>query len=394
MGLTGRNASIQGSTCVLIGKKGDAPEIPQTELSGKKLAGSLSSNNADTSKAETILDESVTQFFLSELNLRTAWSETRIRFTKPSPYLTAFSAGPTLFPRSLCFIEFDQEISGELKNRIVRVKSSSVTARDAKQPWKDISISGTVSTNYIFTTALANNLVPFGLNGSHMVILPFAYDSTGVPTLLTPEGLEDKGDLGTAKWFMAAFSEWDKNKTERSKNMNFNQRLNFQNDLVKYNFANKYAVIYTTSGTNAVATVIDRCEFELPFIANAVTYYTTTNNKEDALYLCAYFNSGIANQLIKPFQAQGNFGARHITKKILEIPLPVYDSGISIHQEIVALAQKATDKVAAYIAAQNFDRYGNHMDARECGRFRNQVRAHIYDEMQEIDKRIKQLLNL
>lgn len=380
--------------CVLIGERGKATEATINEIRAKKFSGHLSTYNTSFDSAKKKLSETDARLYLSRLNQRTAWSHIPICFTKPSPYIDSFNTGPTLFPRSLCFVEFDQEISGALSNRIVRVRSSKATSRDAKKPWKSISLSGTISTKYLFITALANNLVPFGLNGFHMVILPFSYDECGKPVLLTPDGLEDKGDLGTAKWLRDASKNWDKHKTERSKNMDFNQRLNFQNDLLKYDFTKKFTVLYTTSGTNAVSTVVSSEKFELPFIPNAVTYYFTTNNKSEALYLCAYFNSAIPNQLIKPFQAQGIFGARHITKKILEIPLPVYENSNPLHREIATLAQTASDKVAANLKTRKFDQYGNNMDARECGLFRNKMRAEICEEIKIINDKVAELLNI
>lgn len=153
-----------------------------------------------------------------------------------------------------------------------------------------------------------------------MVILPVAHDEEGRRGLLTVGELEDRGDLGTAKWFRAAGSAWERHRTERSRNMDFNQRLNFQNDLSRCDFMSRFVVIYNRSGTNAVATVLETENFPLPFVANHAFYWAAFSDKNEALYLCAYLNSSLPNKLMKPFQTQGLFGARDICKKSLRFP--------------------------------------------------------------------------
>lgn len=227
-----------------------------------------------------------------------------------------------------------------------------------------------------------------------MVILPVAHDEEGRRGLLTVGELEDRGDLGTAKWFRAAGSAWERHRTERSRNMDFNQRLNFQNDLSRYDFMSRFVVIYNRSGTNAVATVLETENFPLPFVANHAFYWAAFSDKNEALYLCAYLNSSHPNKLMKPFQTQGLFGARDICKKILEIPFPAYDPDNSLHQEIADLARIASEKVEAWLAGSDFDGYGNNMESRELGRFRNEVRVHLAEVMGAIDERIGKLLSV
>lgn len=59
------------------------------------------------------------------------------------------------------------------------------------------------------------------------------------------------------------------------------------------------------AGSNAVAALVDREKLELPLISENSTYWFGTNDKKEGLYLRAYFNSTVPNELIKPFQSQG-----------------------------------------------------------------------------------------
>lgn len=366
----------------------------QGPLAGKILKGSLACQNAPADLAEDEIKERGALFHLAIMGQRSAWSEEPLNMAARSPYFQEFANGATLIPRRLCFVEFDQEITGSLKKRLIRVKSSKAVKKDAKEPWRSLAIAGALSSEYLFATALANNLAPFALNGWHMAALPLKKGAAPNKALITPAWLEAEGELETAKWFQLASNMWEKHKTETNKNISFNAYLNWQSKLVKQNSSKRYLVLFTKSGANAVSAVIDREDFELPFVAENITYWRDTESREEAHYLCAFFNSAVPNQLIKPFQARGLYGARDITKKILELPLPRFDPKEAAHQELAALALQASAKAAAFIAGKIFDRYGNNMGARECGLFRKQVRDHARDEINEIDRIIRRLLRL
>jgi hypothetical protein len=50
--------------------------------------------------------------------------------------------------------------------------------------------------------------------------------------------------------------------------------------------------------------------------------------------LCAILNSRKIDTLIKPFQAKGAFGERHVNKIPLLFPIPKYDPNIQSHKEL------------------------------------------------------------
>ena len=56
-------------------------------------------------------------------------------------------------------------------------------------------------------------------------------------------------------------------------------------------------------------------------MADATDYYYHASSEDEAYYFIAVLNSKILDQLLKPLQTRGLWGARHIHKKPLEICL-------------------------------------------------------------------------
>lgn len=379
--------------CVLFGHICNKSNSQQNQIAGLNFSGRLSNRNSTLTQAQAELTESETTYHLAFLQKRTAWSESPIKIQGIPYYKESFFNGATLVPRSLCFVDIDQELSGNLVNRIVRIKTSNDIYRDAKLPWKNIGISGNMHSKYLFRTSLSSNVVPFGLTGSFLVALPIEINENGTINLLSYEDIENKGDLKSSATFAEMSRKWDANKTEKNRNILLPDYLNWQNKLVNQNANHKYIVLYTSSGSKTVSTVIERKSFALPFIVDCITFYMTTNDENEAWYLCAFFNAEVSNRIIKPFQAQGLFGARHIHKKILEIPLPQFDKDNQNHIKVVNLAKTSAQKVNEFLATKELNEHGNNMTSNECGRFRNEVRSVITEELKEIDKIIQKLLN-
>lgn len=157
-------------SCVMFCKRNNTKK--KNEISGMVFSGNLPKHNASLAEAEKKLKKRTVTFYLATLNNRNAWSESKIELAAEPYYKDLFKTGATLFPRCLCFVDIDQQIEGSLKNRLLKIKSAQAIYRDAKAPWKSVSISGTIHSKYLFETALASNLVPFGLTGTFLTALP------------------------------------------------------------------------------------------------------------------------------------------------------------------------------------------------------------------------------
>lgn len=63
-------------------------------------------------------------------------------------------------------------------------------------------------------------------------------------------------------------------------------------------------------------------------------YWLPCSSPDEAHFLVAILNSRAVNEAIKPFQSMGLLGERHIHKKVLDLPIPEYDSRVTLHASL------------------------------------------------------------
>ena len=83
------------------------------------------------------------------------------------------------------------------------------------------------------------------------------------------------------------------------------------------------------------------------------------------------------------------FGARHVHQKILDIYYPKFDEANEMHQQLAALSQTAHEKATQYIKENPPQQ---ELSAIHLGRLRTQIKKHLADEMKDIDKLVKKLI--
>jgi len=122
------------------------------------------------------------------------------------------------------------------------------------------------------------------------------------------------------------------------------------------------------------------------FIADHVTYYLETGEKQEAYYLVAVLNAPLIDRLIKPMQARGQWGARDIHKKVLELPIPQFDLSEAEHLKLAELGEACTQKVAEWLET------GGPGKVRAIGRLRAMVREMLAGELEQIDQLVEPML--
>lgn len=157
--------------------------------------------------------------------------------------------------------------------------------------------------------------------------------------------------------------------------------LNWQNKLSEQSPKARYLVLYTSSATDASATVIDRRTFDHPFIVDHKTYWCECTSEAEAHYLAAYVNSDYANDMIKEFQSRGLFGPRDIHKLIVKLPFPKYEKGDKVHDDLSALGKacaQVAGKIVRSMAVQD-------LEPRALGTARATLRDELAPELEKID---------
>ena len=380
-------------TCVLFARRKTRDGVPGPgQLPGRVLSGKLPGHNIPLSSAAPRIREESGVFHLSRLGDMTAWTFNKYISVSSdiNAYKDAFRPGANIYPRCFYFVDVTQYYTGSLQRRLLLFSSSKAVLKEAKAPWK-LSLHGTVNTRFLFRTALANNILPFTLNGTRLVLLPLEIKQ-GHVTLLTPEQLERKSEIETAQWFQQVEKNWKEYRTEKNSNTSALKYLDWTAKLTSQSINSDYIVLYNKSGTNVCSTVINLNIFtEISFFADYTTYVFFTNNICEAHYLAAYLNSPQVNEAIKPFQTHGQQGERDICKRILDVPLPLFDADNPDHRELAELGALATQKSAAFVGALKLGKDGGTLPPHQLGRLRGEIRDFLRAELEAIDKALRRI---
>ena len=354
--------------CVLIGRKGskNVYPVPLDRYSGQLPDRDLSWQ--DAKRVLSLVKEKYTP---------------RINEEEKSYYYDKFKVGLSIFPRSFYFVDI-QNIDGNF----VLVSTSEEIYRIVKEPWRH-KLTGKIEKDFIFCTLLPWKMVPFGYMEMHLVVLPVLLKNNRY-ILLELRDIQRLGYVGLHSWFEEAQRIWDAYKTERAKERfpYLSDRLNY-NNLIEFQHPNsRYVVLYNATGKDITSCVVDR--EELPkfivnditlspkgFIADVKTWIFETDSQNEAYYLSTILNSSILNNLIKPFQPRGLYGARAIHRRPLEFPIPKFDEKNEAHIEIALMGKKLHSEVQELIR--------NNVSKR-------QIEKYVRNTISKIDKRIKDLL--
>ena len=325
-------------SCVLIGLKDGTTEYP---VLSERYAGELPDRNVKFSEAKAELSTEVRKYIPPDFS------------AEPSYYFRKFKVGASIFPRSLYFVDIISRT-----NSLVVVKTSYEIYHMVKEPWK-IVLEGCVEDDFLYSALLAWEMIPFGYIKLHPVILPMKEHLNGY-RLLNSNELQRAGFTGAEEWFEKAEEIWHERRTEKSKKRfpSLLDRLNYNNLLTIQDPSRRYVVLYNATGTNLVSCVIDKPS--LPyfiangkevkpkgFIVDVKTWFFETENEMEAYYLSAIFNSEIINELIKPLQPRGLFGARAIHRRPLLFAIPKFDGNDDMHLKLADIGKDCHEKVKA-----------------------------------------------
>jgi len=117
-----------------------------------------------------------------------------------------------------------------------------------------------------------------------------------------------------------------------------------------------------------------------------IDLFKETTEETEAYYLAAVLNAPLVDRLIKPTQARGLWGPRHIHKKVLDLPIPQFDPSQEDHRRLAELGKACSERVAAWLAT------GGPGKTQSIGRLRRLVREMLREELAEIDECTTQIL--
>jgi len=358
-------------TCVLIRKsRVHSGNIPLTQWNGELPRGQ---RNLSWEQAKAMLKSQKGSWsFLAPPEVR-------------SPYFHRVFQGATLVPRSFWFVE--PPIDRRLVVNTPYVRTSKAALAGAKPPWK-IQLEGLVEGEFLFATALAEDILPFAARELRLVLLPVVA-RPGRFVMLNHLDILGEGAVFTHDWVKNAENIWSQKKKKGQPNLE--EYLNYDQKITNQNPQAKFIVLYNRSGTNIAAAYLSSAECKTidrlaiqGFVADFATYRYYADTEEHALYLVGVLNSSIVNEAIKPWQTQGQQGARDITRRPFEVcPIPLFDPKKKLHRQIVEVSREAREKMLKWRSTIG----GRAAQAREAGRRVVQV------ELEQLDPLIAELLN-
>jgi hypothetical protein len=261
----------------------------------------------------------------------------------------------------------------------------------AKAPWDKIKLSGNVEREFLYNSILSTDMIPFGYLKRRLVFLPvFVRNST-------VELVKDNEQLGaqypnTSKYLKDVENYWVNN--NKGNQLTAYEWLNYRNKLTSQNPLSKFKILYVASATYLTSCVINpnqKYTFEINgsrfetqgFFADSTILYYDTESEEEAHYLCSVLNSNYLDNLIKPLQAAGSFGPRHIMKLPLTFPIPKFDPKNTDHVELAKLSKSCHEKVSKSIPS---------IKLKSTGKIRATIRKEVEDEFNRISNITKKIM--
>lgn len=315
---------------VLVAKKEKESikrNLPASGIEGITFAGQVPAHNCKLSTASKTLIETKQKWYYIKQGSSSAFSTRKVKtqnFT--NPYKDKFKQGATIVPRAFYFVELTQETPPDFKDRIINIKTAEAIKPDSKAPWKGLDFTGKIESRFLFRTALSKSILPFALFKPDLVALPVTIKNNDankkVITLYSADELMNEGYLNASRWFKNAENAWAIHRTEKNQKITLDKYLNWQNKLTTQDINAPYLVVYNMSGKDAYATVVNRACLVFEYFVDYTTYRIELYNMHEAFYLASILNSSTPNLMMKDFQARGLFGARHVSKKILDVYFP------------------------------------------------------------------------
>lgn len=322
---------------------------------GRVYRGRLAHRDPAPSEAAERITHTEVQYALARLGRRSAWvvaeegaeqagadlSPSQPRQSPGSPYQKRFRQGAVLYPQTLLCVR-PVGASGRGPGDVAI--ETDPASRTAAKVLADVEMRGVVERSCLFSTAAAEHLLPFRLSATTWtVVLPMLTDPAEANFRpVTPDELRRNGRIGTADWFDAADARWiDANSKPAPRLW---ERVEHLGHLSAQAKRSRWLVLYTSAGARPVAAVVDSTSTDFPFVVRDQTYWASFYLREEAHFVSALLNSDQSANKIRAFMTTGLFGPRHIHKRVLDVPIPLFDASNATHAEIAEIGRRLSDE--------------------------------------------------
>lgn len=386
-------------TCVFIAKKGIATVSP---YKAEIISGSLERKNSSLADAEKLLDASHGNIYLSAKGQRSFLSESEEGHLQEdrSYYYKFIKRGADIIPRAFWFVDIKPHPKLGINTSAPYVETSEASEKTAKENYKGISLKGNIEKDFLYATLLSTDIVPFGFLDFRIVVLPLIQEWESY-TIIKEAEASNKGFTKLSEWLQNAQRIWEKKRSEKADKIDVVDWINYRNKLTEQKQV-QYKVLYPTSATYLCGCVVEKKAIKIEiegqeldlqgFIPETTEYYFETGNKTEAYYLCSMLNAPVVDEFLKPMQARGSFGPRHIHKKVWELPIPEFNPSNEDHKALAMLGEECTKKVSNLLSKGTAAKTSAELISASIGNLRKLIKAELADEIKEIDGIVKRIL--
>jgi len=295
-------------------------------------------------------------------------------------YWGLFRQGADLMPRRAVVVDIVSHKTARIAS--VQTAIAEKENRNNKPPWDTIDLSGTVESNYLFTTIKSDAVLPFVVGRCSYVVLPVE-KVEGKFKLLDQRALTIKGHDKARKWFETV----DRTLMSLGDKL-LSSWLERKNKLIDQSSNGcAHLVIFGAGGSNVCGAVMDTTNSEFPFINDQTLYVWEAPTAEEAWYVCGMLNSQVINREIKGHQPSGKFGEQHVHKLPLSL-IPRFNAQDEKHRQFSEESQRV-----AKVASELSQRDSRFLDVSRSlsSRRRMFVRA-LQPELQDLNKLAEKIL--
>ncbi len=385
--LLGVKPLFQVPSCVIFAIRDQYKGKQEDILPALEWFGSLPAKDIPWAVAENNLQPIKRKGTVICLGNRTAFSTSpgRNRPNSPSSYTNRFHQGATILPRNFYFVRIDQPPRKVRPNGLYWAITDPEQAEDAKPPYRDVELQGQIEGRFLYMTCLSRHILPFVVLSPATVAVPVEAHK-GLLCVRTAEQLRKDGYREMASWMRKVEGIWHEKRKDKAAQQNVYEWLDYQNKLTAQNLTNQHIVLYNAAGTNVSAAYLNRSSLPLEFLIDHKLYWLPCSSEDEANFLVAILNSEAVNKAIKPFQSMGLLGERDIHKKVLDLPIPEYDTRRVDHTNLVNLGKIIREKAMGLVLSGPLP--------STLARQRALIRESFRDDFQEVDKLVINLLEL
>lgn len=288
-------------------------------------------------------------------------------------------------PRSFYFVRIDRPVRDIRPTGFYWACTDPEQAKGAKPPYQDVQLEGHIEGRFVYMTCLSRHILPFAVLPPSTIVVPVETQQ-GTLSVRTADQLQKAGYRKMAAWMRKVETIWHEKRKEKAARQTVYERLDYQRELTNQNLTHQHLVLYNAAGANVSAAYLDRGLLPLDLLVEHKLYWLSCTSPDEAHFLTAVLNSRAVNEAIKPFQSMGLLGERDIEKKVLDLPIPEYDSRATLHTKLAELGRTIHERATGLVKSRPLP--------ASLATQRALIRESFQDDFQEVDKLVSKLLGL